>query len=444
MTDSEEQIRNEEVSDFVERRYSTTLMGIVRTVEWVLIALILAFVFRAFMMEQFRIPTGSMAETLRGVHYHLRCGRCGYKYDTDVDAASSRCPSCKYLFDPETIVSISNGDRIFVDKCLYNFTEPKRWDVVVFKNPLNPKENYIKRMIALPGEKVEIVDGDIYIDGQIARKPAKVQQEFWMPILVNDFQPAGRTMKNDGDSDDGLKNSTWTQPFSNQGASKWDMTTSGTVFRLNTTTDEMNTIVYDNPGMYSDDVFLSMAGFAEAYYCDLDMSCGATGTNCFYEDPQFVDPDNLDFNLLATSACIDTGIDFFVLSGDTLVNMTPDQYFGSAPDVGAFEYDDGSGMEDEGGLPQSGLVLNQNSPNPFSSTTVISFELDQNSHVSLIVYDLSGREVRTLADSERTSGLNSVVWNGSNNSGESVPTGTYIIRLQTDSCRDSVKAVLIN
>lgn len=49
---------------------------------------------------------------------------------------------------------------------------------------------------------------------------------------------------------------------------------------------------------------LSMAGYAEAYYCGLDMSCGATGTNSFYEDPQFVDPDNLDFNLLAASACI--------------------------------------------------------------------------------------------------------------------------------------------
>lgn len=64
------------------------------------------------------------------------------------------------------------------------------------------------------------------------------------------------------------------------------------------------------------------------------------------------------------------GIDFFVLGGDTLVNMTPDQYFGSAPDVEVFEYDDGSGIEDEGGIPQSRLLLNQNSLNPFSSTTV--------------------------------------------------------------------------
>ncbi len=221
-------------------------------------------------------------------------------------------------------------------------------------------------------------------------------------------------------------------------------TDGGGVFLAYGTGYFVNTIVFDNPGMYSDDVYLSMAGYAEAYYCDLDMSCGATGTNCFYEDPQFVDPDNLDFNLLATSACIDTGIDFFVLGEDTLVNMTPDQYFGSAPDVGVFEYDDGSGVEDEGTLPQSGLVLNQNSPNPFNSSTTISYELNQNSHVSLKVYDLSGREVRTLADGNENSGLNSVVWNGSNNSGESAPTGTYIIRLQTDSCSESVKAVLIN
>jgi len=206
----------------------------------------------------------------------------------------------------------------------------------------------------------------------------------------------------------------------------------------------VNTIVYDNPGMHSDDVFLSIAGYAEAYYCDLDMSCGATGTSNFFEDPQYADPNNFDFNLLATSACIDTGIDFFVLGEDTLVNMTPDQYFGSAPDVGAFEYNDGSGIEDEGSLPQSGLVLNQNSPNPFNSSTAINFELYKDSHVSLTVYDLSGREIKTLANGERTSGLNSVVWNGSNNSGASVPTGTYIIRLQTESCSESVKAVLIN
>ncbi|MCP4711282.1 MAG: hypothetical protein GY869_21895, partial [Planctomycetes bacterium] len=54
------------------------------------------------------------------------------------------------------------------------------------------------------------------------------------------------------------------------------------------------------------------------------------------QDPLFVDPDG-DYHLQPGSPCIDAGIDFFVWGGDTLVNLTPDQYIGPAPDMGAFE-----------------------------------------------------------------------------------------------------------
>ena len=84
---------------------------------------------------------------------------------------------------------VANGDRILVLKCIYQFIEPKRWDVIVFKNPPEPAINYIKRLIGLPGEKVQIIDGDIYIDDKIARKPAKIQKELWMPVYNNDYQP---------------------------------------------------------------------------------------------------------------------------------------------------------------------------------------------------------------------------------------------------------------
>jgi len=57
-----------------------------------------------------------------------------------------------------------------------------------FRNPIEPSINYIKRLIGRPGETVEIIDGDIYIDGQISRKPAKVQEELWMPVYDNDYQ----------------------------------------------------------------------------------------------------------------------------------------------------------------------------------------------------------------------------------------------------------------
>ena len=210
---------------------------IANTFEWLITAFILAFVFRAFVMEAFRIPTGSMADTLKGAHWRLRCPQCGYKYDrgfmpgrmnpplaqdtvppTEIPVKPSKCPSCAYLlnngkFNPQA--KVNNGDRILVLKCLYQIFDPKRWDVIVFKNPLKPTENYIKRLIALPNEKLEIVDGDVYINGNIARKPPKVQQELWMPIYCNNYQPIHPEVRSFN-----YNRSQWINPFSTI-PSKW-------------------------------------------------------------------------------------------------------------------------------------------------------------------------------------------------------------------------------
>jgi len=232
---------------FVERRHSSTLMGIVNTVEWVIIALILAFVFRAFLMEAFRIPTGSMAETLRGAHHHLRCQQCGYLYDLGADSGGSggpQCPSCGYELEQEIQQLASNGDRILVLKCIYEFTEPKRWDVVVFKYPVDPSENYIKRMIGLPGEVVEIIDGDVFIDGEIARKPPKVQEEMWMPVFNNDYQPIAARYVPVKDGQDA--EFSWSNPFENEKGSGWGVNLFGkSFFTLDSEDDRVHTLVYD-------------------------------------------------------------------------------------------------------------------------------------------------------------------------------------------------------
>ena len=179
---------------------------IANTFEWLITAFILAFVFRAFVMEAFRIPTGSMADTLKGAHFRLRCQQCGYAYDhgfiprdydvpedtipsVDVEPPVTRCPSCGYYHRSRDKMPVANGDRILVLKCIYQFADPKRWDVIVFKNPPEPSINYIKRLIGLPGERVQIIDGDVYINGQIARKPPKIQNELWMPVYDNNYQP---------------------------------------------------------------------------------------------------------------------------------------------------------------------------------------------------------------------------------------------------------------
>lgn len=158
--------------------------GVRDTIESIVVAFILAFVFRAFVVEAFVIPTGSMAPGLYGLHGEHRCDLCGYPivFGIQEDAAGRanlsgpviiRCPNCDYaggtnanvnsIDDP---VVAGAGDRILVLKWPYDlgvpWLGPHRWDVVVFKDPQGGEQNYIKRLIGLSGEVMEIIDGDIY------------------------------------------------------------------------------------------------------------------------------------------------------------------------------------------------------------------------------------------------------------------------------------------
>jgi len=233
------------------RRRSTAVASIVNTFELLITALILAFVFRAFVAEAFRIPTGSMAETLRGSHYNLRCIRCGHPFAIGGDRDSwsrpqPRCPSCAHILPSGMGVSVSNGDRILVLKCMYQFLPPQRWDVLVFKNPVDPRENYIKRLIASPGETLEIVEGDIYIDGRIARKPPKVQEALWMPVYNNDYQSIrhGRVLPGGGGTDE---LTIWRQPFEKEPNSLWNLNAKGpTVFAIQGRTGRLHWLKYND------------------------------------------------------------------------------------------------------------------------------------------------------------------------------------------------------
>lgn len=230
---------------------------IANTFEWLITAFMLAFVFRAFVMEAFRIPTGSMADTLKGAHFRLCCEQCGYKYDHWFSPNSyrlprdtvprrfrtppdTRCPNCGYDRPTGGTMPVANGDRILVLKCVYQFFEPKQWDVIVFKNPTDPSINYIKRLVGRPEETVEIIDGDVYINGEISRKPPKVQDELWMPVYNNDYQPV---QPREGS----FNGHFWQQPFRNVTDSRWILNDKDnpTLFRLDSPADQINTMIYD-------------------------------------------------------------------------------------------------------------------------------------------------------------------------------------------------------
>jgi signal peptidase I len=180
------------------------------TVESIVVAFVLAFLFRTFEAEAFVIPTGSMAPTLMGRHKDYRCPVCGYEYQVGApdrqsdgapaDVESGTCPICRTPADLRPGNSRGedyptfNGDRILVAKFPYEFAEPKRWDVIVFKFPGDATTNYIKRLVGLPGETVWIHHGDLWIRNQhgtleIARKPPSKLLAMLQPVFDNDAAP---------------------------------------------------------------------------------------------------------------------------------------------------------------------------------------------------------------------------------------------------------------
>ncbi len=195
------------------------LSSIRDTVESIWIAIVLAFVLRAFVVEAFVIPTGSMAPRLLGEHLEVRCPSCGYEYafgwahDGQEDDSrfgrsrrnqgkeapqGSRCPSCGYdpRYDASAEQFPSGGDRVLVSKYLYRFRDPRPWDVIVFKNPQDNSQNYIKRLIGLPGETIELVHGDVFVDAndgrgfQVRRKSnPRTQEAMWQVVYDNDYRP---------------------------------------------------------------------------------------------------------------------------------------------------------------------------------------------------------------------------------------------------------------
>ena len=197
------------------------------TFESIVIAFILAFVFRAYVVEAFVIPTGSMAPTLLGQHVEAGCVQCGYRWTFDAsyaatvtDDLSVACPMCRYRKPVPAGTPTRAGDRLLVHKYIYQLAEPRRWDVVVFRNPQRsnadgspgPETNYIKRLVGLPGERLYLLDGNVYVapldattqaggeaadDWEIARKTdpsanrhwEAIQRAVWQPVYHSSYIP---------------------------------------------------------------------------------------------------------------------------------------------------------------------------------------------------------------------------------------------------------------
>jgi hypothetical protein len=100
-------------------------------------------------------------------------------------------------------------------------------------------------------------------------------------------------------------------------------------------------------------------------------------------------------------------------------------------------------VEPEAGPPRAAMRLLEATPNPFNPSTRIAFELDRCQHVRLEVFDLTGRSVALLADEPMGAGPQSRIWRGLGPDGRPMPSGTYIVRLGSESRASSMKVMLI-
>ena len=161
-----------------------------RGVESLVVLAIATLLADAFLIDGWLVPcvvsSGSMAPALLGPHRTSRCEACGMPLVCDADELtvdSLVCPNCGHPnnpLDPRTIA----GDRLFIDRATLGIRPPRRWAVVVFHCSGHAHDYCVKRIVGLPGETVEVRDGDVYIDGQIARKTLAQQRA--MAILVHD------------------------------------------------------------------------------------------------------------------------------------------------------------------------------------------------------------------------------------------------------------------
>jgi len=140
------------------------------------------------LMVPCRVVGSSMAPELWGPHRNVICGDCGYRFVCAADGApQAACPNCGWPSNPLDALNVLPGPRVLIDRTAYGFRAPRRWEIAAFRDPRQADRLAIKRIVGLPGEDIEVREGDVFADGRIARKNLEQQRRLAIPVYDANF-----------------------------------------------------------------------------------------------------------------------------------------------------------------------------------------------------------------------------------------------------------------
>jgi signal peptidase I len=137
------------------------------------------------------VASGSMSPALLGPHRQWRCAACDRAFVSAIESLPPEgepaiCPNCGAKND-ESQAFDRPGQRVLIDRASFLLRGPRRWETVVFRSAEEPAMLCVKRVVGLPGETVEIRQGDVLIDGRVAAKdPAQART---MAVVVHEMTP---------------------------------------------------------------------------------------------------------------------------------------------------------------------------------------------------------------------------------------------------------------
>lgn len=169
-----------------------------KLLESILLFLCILLILRVVVIEPYSVPTGSMAPVLAGIHKAKDCPRCGYPVlvghrgeagDVQRGYATAVCPNCGFSRLSLDSVTECAGDHLLVDKTIFDLRRPHRWEPAVFRNANDQGKAYVKRVVGLPGECVQIRGGDLFIDRALCRKSLAECKAVRIPVFDLNYPP---------------------------------------------------------------------------------------------------------------------------------------------------------------------------------------------------------------------------------------------------------------